>query len=314
MKRIITLVSLALYSFSGFAASTPVKTKLALNWKPEPEFGGFYQAKLGNHFAKRDLDVEIIEGGGGTPVAQIVSAGKVEFGISSADELVIAQDRGSDLVAIFTGYISNPQGVMVHEASGIKSMKDAFATPGNMAIAVGMPYTLYLKNKFKKDLKVTIVPYSGGVGTFLADPQFRQQCFVTSEPLAAREKGAKVKTFLIADEGYDPYASLLVTRRKTMTEKPELVKKMVEAVREGWISYLKDPKPSNEIMAKLNPTMTLATFNQIAELQKPFVLPKGMKESEIGKMTDARWNAISDALVELKLVKKKKSAKEFYVQ
>ncbi len=44
----------------------------------------------------------------------MVEAGKVEFGIAAADEVVLARDRGTDIVAVFATYQTNPQGIMVH--------------------------------------------------------------------------------------------------------------------------------------------------------------------------------------------------------
>ena len=70
------------------------KTRLALNWKPEPQFGGFYAAELNGEFKKRKLNVEIIPGGAGTPVIQMIGLGSVEYGLVSGDEVIIARSRG----------------------------------------------------------------------------------------------------------------------------------------------------------------------------------------------------------------------------
>ena len=62
--------------------------RLALNWKPEPEFGGFYAANYKAH----GLDVEILQGGVGTPTVQMVGAGqliKLLFGLDYAFAVII---------------------------------------------------------------------------------------------------------------------------------------------------------------------------------------------------------------------------------
>ena len=41
--------------------------RLALNWFPEPEFGGFYEGALGGHYERAGFKVEIIPGGPGAP-------------------------------------------------------------------------------------------------------------------------------------------------------------------------------------------------------------------------------------------------------
>src|SRR5580693_9520483 len=72
------------------------KIKLALNWKPEPEFGGFYAAP----YSKHGLDVDVLPGGAGTPTVQMVGAGSAEFGIVEGDELVLARSRGNSVIAL----------------------------------------------------------------------------------------------------------------------------------------------------------------------------------------------------------------------
>src|SRR5688500_2396319 len=76
------------------------KIKLQLNWKPEPQFGGFYAAEQTGAFKKRGLEVEIVAGGVGTPTVQMVGSGAADFAVVSADELLIARDKGNDVVAL----------------------------------------------------------------------------------------------------------------------------------------------------------------------------------------------------------------------
>src|SRR5829696_10026659 len=57
------------------------KIKLQLNWKPEPQFGGFYAAEGTGAFKKQGLDVEIVPGAVGTPTVQMVGAGGVAFAV-----------------------------------------------------------------------------------------------------------------------------------------------------------------------------------------------------------------------------------------
>src|SRR5262249_4494612 len=104
-KFLSTLPAFALLAGCG---KTSAKTRLALNWKPDPQFGGFYAAP----YEKYGLDLEILPGGAGTPTIQMIGAGSAEFGIVAADELVIARSRGNDVVALFAVFQNNPQGIM----------------------------------------------------------------------------------------------------------------------------------------------------------------------------------------------------------
>ena len=58
----------------------------------------------------------------------MVTAKQVSFGIASADEVVLARDRGSDVVAMFATYQTCPQGLMTHAARGLDSLEALLAT------------------------------------------------------------------------------------------------------------------------------------------------------------------------------------------
>src|SRR5687768_13559215 len=92
---------------SGSGSSGPIK--LQLNWKAEPQFGGFYAAKEIGAYAKEGLDVTVEQGGASAPTVDMLGAGTVQFAIVSGDEIVRARANGNKLVALFAAYQTNPQ-------------------------------------------------------------------------------------------------------------------------------------------------------------------------------------------------------------
>lgn len=299
---------------SGEAGSSGEPIKLQLNWKPEPQFGGFYAAKNTGAFSKHRVNVEVIEGGVGTPTVQMVAAGKVEFGIVSADELVLARDKGADVVALFAAYQTCPQGIMTHAEAGLKQIGDVFQTPGTVAMQKGLPYSNYLEKKYGFE-KVKIVPSPfGDLSVFRTDPRYSMQCFVTSEPLAAARAGLKVKTFLISEAGYNPYTTVLVTRGDYLKSDQQTVKAVVDAVREGWTAYLADPVSTNAAMQQMNPTMDSQTFSESAAAQKPLIETEETKKLGLGVMTSERWQTLIEQLAELNLIEHKPAPAECFVE
>jgi NitT/TauT family transport system substrate-binding protein len=284
---------------------------LALNWKPEPEFGGFYAAQLNGHFIKQGLEVKFLEGGSGTPTVQMLANGKIDFAIVSADEIILSQDRNktSKVVALFATYQKSPYIVMTHAERGFQTLKDVWTSEGVLSMQSGLPYYQFLVNKWGKP-KVKIVPYMGGVASFVADKKFSQQGFISTEPVTAEKAGAKVKNFVVADEGFNPYLVVLATTDKVLKEKPELVKKMILATREGWKDYLKNPEPTNKHMATLNKALDLETFNKGAQLQSTLIIPEG--KQELGSMTSERWNTLAQQLVGLKLIKSPSTVESYF--
>jgi len=276
------------------SCSKSAKIRLALDWKPEPEFGGFYAAPFGAH----GLDVEILPGGAGTPTVQMVGAGSAEFGIVEGDELVLARSKGNPVVGLFTVYQHSPMGLMVHAERNLTSIGDVLKE-GTLAVQQGLPYVRLLEKQYGFQ-HVHVVPSPGGdLTAFLADPKFAQQVFITSEPLAARRRGVAVKVFAVSDTGYDPYTNVLAASDETLRKNPEMVKSMVAAVREGWRAYLDDAKPTNEKMRQMNPSMDEGTFAEVAETQKPFIESDETRTNGLGTMTRARWETLIGQLKDL---------------
>lgn len=270
------------------ACSKSAATRLALNWKPDPQFGGFYAAP----YAEFGLeDVEILPGGAGTPTVQMIGAGSAEFGIVSADEIVLARARGNDVVGLFAVFQDCPQGIMVHASRKLVAIEEVLEE-GTLALQSGLPYARLLEKQFGFD-NVQIVPSPGGdISAFLNDKLFAQQCFIMSEPLQAKRAGADVMVFPVADVGYNPYTTVLATSGALLRDSLATAQAMARAARDGWRQYLDNPKPTNDRMHDLNPSMDPATFAEVAEAQKPFILTDEARALGLGTMSAERWDKL----------------------
>ncbi len=306
----VMLLSLLLASSVSFAAPT-AKIKLALNWKAEPQFGGFYTAQLNGEFKKRGLDVEILEGGSGTPTVQMLGANKVDFAIVSAEEIIVAQDRGARITGLFATYQTNPQAIMTHANNNFKSLKEVFGSEGVLSMQSGLSYAQFLIKKYPQP-KVKIVPYLGGITNFAKDPKYSQQCFFTSEPLVAEKAGLKVKTFLVSDEGFNPYTTVVAVQSDSLKKDSKTAKVLVEAIRAGWQEYLKNPAPTNKHMAGINKAMDAETFMKSALVQKDLIETAETKQKGLGYMSLERWQNLISQLKELKIIKKDLKAEDLY--
>jgi NitT/TauT family transport system substrate-binding protein len=277
---------------------------LQLNWKAEPQFGGFYAADVAGRYRSHGLDVKITQGGAGAPTIDMLGAGTVPFAIVAGDEIVRARANGNPIVALFAVYQTNPQGIMTRAARGFKTLADVFTHGGTLAIERGLPYSDFLQKKYGfGKLKIVPSPF-GDLTLYRTQKDYAMQCFVTSEPIAAKKIGIEPQTFLIADSGYNPYTTVLATSERYLSANRAIVQAMVDAAREGWQAYLNDPAKTNEYMGKLNPTMDAETFAASAAAQKPLLEHREGGDAEIGGMTAARWQELTAQLVDLKVIDK----------
>jgi NitT/TauT family transport system substrate-binding protein len=289
----------------------PRKLSIQLNWVPEPEFGGLYEAERTGAFAAEGLAVEILAGGPGVPAPQLAASGKVDFAVVSGDQLLTLGAAGGDLVAIYAIYQLDPFGVMVHASNPISSMEELWKSKSTVACEGDLAWVTMLNRKYGgQDL--SFIPYSGNVAQFAADPTLAQQCFITAEPVTLELQGKPVKVFPTRESGFNPYNGVIVTRRSFLDGNGEAVAKLVRAMQKGWESYLAQPAPANEIMAKLNPAMSREAMDLGAERQEPIIRTADTDRLGLGAMVAERWKETADQLVELGKIKAAPAAESLF--
>lgn len=308
---VVSLTSLLL-SLSGCQPdSTPTgastqKIRIQFDWLPEPEFGGFYAARQLGLFEKRQLDVDLRPGTAGTPVLQMVASGQVEFGVSGADDLLIARDHGLDVVPIYAAFRECPLGLMLHAERTFGDVSELFKS-GTLAMIPGSTPLRFLERKYPFS-GVRLVPTGNTVATFMHDPLFVQQCFITSEPVVAEAQGSKVRVILFKDLGYNPYTGVVFTRRDYYDSHPAQIKALIEALRSGWQAYQARPEPAINEMHQLNPTMSIETFQKATAIQEAYLWSNPAERDQAGVMTETRWQTLGQTLLELGLIQKPISA------
>jgi len=104
------------------SAGSPVA--IQLNWYPESEHGGVFQAEADGAYEAAGLRVDIRPGGRNAPVAQELALGRVQFGFANADDVVVYRRQGLDVVAVLAAMQDNPRCILVQEKSGVESLSD----------------------------------------------------------------------------------------------------------------------------------------------------------------------------------------------
>jgi NitT/TauT family transport system substrate-binding protein len=150
------------------------------------------------------------------------------------------------------------------------------------------------------------VPYTFNPAPFIANPKSVQQGYVTSEPFAVeKEGGFKPNLFLLADYGFDTYATTIEVMQDTIDKRPEVVQCFVDGSARGWYNYLYgDNKAANEMIKKDNPDITDEQIAFSIETMKSFgIVDSGdTGKSGIGGMTDERVKSFYDKMVKAKVV------------
>lgn len=295
------------------ADSSPKKEAVAVtqvtNWFAEPEHGGQYAAVVKEFYKEAGMDMTLTPGGPQVSSTQIVSSGKALFGMTQADDLLLARKQGIPLVAIAALFQTNPQGLIYHSGQNIKGFADL--NGHTVYVASAASYWEYQKKKFVLN-KVQEMKYTGSLVNFMNDPGAVTQGYITSEPFTLKGKGIDVEMLLNADSGYNPYANVLFTTEKTIKEQPELVKAYVAASIKGWNYYKDHSDEINQYLHEKNPDISLDAMKYGAEKQMDFVYGGDAKAHGVGYMSAERWNALMDQLLEIKLLEKKEDVSNIF--
>jgi len=294
---------------ASLLAATPAqaldKVRFGTNWVAEGEHGGFYQALADGTYKKYGLEVEIVPGGPNVNNRILLPVGKLDF-FMSANSLqsfdAVAQNIPT--LAVAASFQKDPQVLIAHP--DVKKF-DELKTRTLFVSKEGMAsYFQWLKADFGFN-EAKVKPYTFNPQPFLADKNSAMQGYVTSEPYAIETQGHfKPTLFLLADQGFNSYSTLIETRRDLVEQKPDLVQRFVDASAIGWYHYLYgDPSAGNALIKRQNPEMTDALLAySIAKMKEFGIVDSGDSvKLGIGAMTDARMQSFFDKMVRVGVVK-----------
>ena len=270
------------------------------SWFAQAEHGGFYEAKAEGLYNKAGLDVDLRMGGPQVNGMQLLLAGEVDAIMGYDFQVLEAVEKGLPAVTVAASFQYDLQGMMTHpdvsSLGGLKNKTILIATSGRTT------WWPWLKQKYGYTEDQTRA-YTFNLQPFFANDNVAQQGYPSSEPFQAMQKGVPVNYYLFATDGYPPYGTTIVTTRKILETRPEVLRAFVKASMEGWRDYMRNPGPANILIKEANPKMS---DEQIAfgikRMRELNIFDEGGTLS-IGSMTEGRWRKDYDYLVASGLLK-----------
>jgi NitT/TauT family transport system substrate-binding protein len=275
------------------------------NWVAQAEHGGFFQALADGTYKKYGLEVVIVPGGPNVNNRTQLLAGKLDF-FMSANSLQSFDAVANNIptVVVAASFQKDPQVFVAHpDVTKFEDLKTRtlFVSKEGMTT-----YFQWLKSEFGFS-ESKVKPYTSNAQPFLADKNSAMQGYVTSEPFAIeRQAGFKPVVFLLADEGFDAYSTLIETRHELVEKKADTVQRFVDASAIGWYHYLYgDGRLGNELIKIQNPEMTDDLLAYSVDKMKEYgIVDSGDSvKLGIGAMSDAHWKSFFDKMVRAGVVK-----------
>jgi len=312
IKRVWTRIAwwaAAMAAFCQLPAQALDEVTFGTNWLAQAEHGGYYQAVADGTYAKYGLKVTIRQGGPQAANQALLVAGKIDFFMAANMlELYHAIEQDIPVVAVAASFQKDPQVFMAHPDAGYQTFADLATAPVLLMGSTGYAsYFQWMKASFPGFRDAQYRPYNFNPAPFLADKKAVQEGYLTSEPYAIeKQTGWAPKVFLLADNGFTTYSTLIEAQSRLVQRQPDLVQRFVDASAIGWYRYLYgDNSAANALIKKDNPEMTDGQIAySIAKMKEYGIVDSGeAKTGGIGCMTDDHQKQFFDKMVQAKVIK-----------
>lgn len=275
------------------------KIRFNLNWLPEGEHCGFFQAKAGGIYAQAGLDVELRPGGPDINVPLLVSNGTVDLGMGSSFTTLNMVDQGIPGMTIAAFFQKDPQTLVAHPDRGISTLADIKGKPVMIGKFSQQEFWQFLKQKFGFT-DDQLRPYTYSAAPFLADPAAIQQGYVTEDTFLLGAQMLKPPVvLLLADYGYQNYATTVFGLRPYIEKNTKTVQTFVDASRKGFEACMAgDHAAGMKLMLAMNPEHGEPLFHfKLREMKARGMVDGGDAATlGVGAMTDARWKEFFDTM------------------
>lgn len=244
----LALLATVLYNTLAFAEKEELKYRL--KWLFNASVAGDIYADVNGYFAKEGLKVEVKQGGPEKNAIKELELRQADFGVASADQVIIALEKGAEVVVLAQIFQTNPMQwiyrATLPEISNLSQLKGKSVGVTFGGNDESIMNTLLTRGGIGKgDVKIhsarfDFTPFLTGKVEIW--PVYRNsQGVILKNRLQAA--GEDVRFLNPADFGVSFVANSVITSKKMVEQHPETVEKFLKALLAAWTDAM---DPANE--------------------------------------------------------------------
>ena len=312
VKCLVCLFIVLGFAGAGYAAEALQPLTIQLAWITNVEFAGILLAKEKGWYEEAGIDLTIKGWEEGISPIEDVVAGKAQFAVADAAELIRLRVRGIAVKAIAVQFQKSPYCLLSKKDQGIdspeklKGKKVGINNPESdvmikiMLQSQGLKYEDIIPVKVGWDFQPLI---DGTIDVYTA--------FMNNEPLTMKKMGYDVSYMPGFKYGYDFYSGLYIVSDEMIQKHPDLIQKFLEVSLKGWNEAYKNPSETAKLVVeKYYPA---GEVEQQTESLKVFKYLATLGEGKyLGWMEDNYWQKGIDILYDFKQIDKKIPAKDVF--
>ena len=283
------------------SAATMQNVSLMLDWFPNADHVGIYQALSAGDFSQAGLDVHVHVPSDPASPLQLLAAGKVDFAISYEPQLLLARDQGEPLVSV-AALVQEPLTSIV--SIGSKHITTPAQLRGKRVGDAGIPYQhAYLTTIMQhaglppgsvKEINVgdNLVPamLSGRVDATLG-------AYWNYEAIQLQELHKHPNVIRMNAVGVPTYDELvLVVRTGMLDEHMDIVRRFVQALARGYEAARRNPTAAVANLVAANPGLDQKFQLASVRATLPAFFPSNPSQPW-GYQDQSRWTSYGEWMV-----------------
>ncbi len=270
---------------------------LMLDWFPNADHVGIYQALAQSDFKHVGLDVHVQVPSNPSAPLQLLAAGRVDFAISYEPEVMLARNQGEPLVAV-AAIVQQPLTSII--SIGRHGITRPSQLRGRSIADAGIPYQhAYLTTI----LHHANVPLSSvkevNVGSGLVPALLSKRVdailggYWNYEAIQLAQLGWRTHVIRMNQVGVPTYDELVVVvRESTLVNHIDFVRRFVQALGRGYESVRSDPSGAVKNLLAANPSLSSRLQSASVNATLPAFFPSGSdKNKPWGWLNQAQWTA-----------------------
>ena len=314
MKKIL-IITLILISIISFTAAAE-EIDFLLDWVPNTNHTGLFVAEEMGWFADEGIEINFIQPGTNMSVEQVVGAGRADLGISFQEWVTPARIQGVPIVSLAAVIQNNTSGFAVLEEKNVETPADfAGLSYGGWGMEIEKAIIESLVEGSGGDFsEVEFVNIgSGDLLSMLDSNKFDfTWIFYAADGIQAEMRGIDLNIFMLKDYQEfvpDYYTPVIISSEKMILENPELLERVMRAVKKGYEYAIENPVESAEILHKNAPENSPEFLRKSQEWLSPRYQADapywGHQELEV-------WEEFGEWMYEQELITEKFDAEEAF--
>ncbi|MBM3486887.1 MAG: ABC transporter substrate-binding protein [Alphaproteobacteria bacterium] len=262
MKRtILGVVSAGLLALAAMPAGAQDKVQVRLDWVNSGYHALWYYAKDQGVFAKHRLDLEVLEGRGSAVTAQTVGNKSVMFGTADAGATMGLVSKGLPVQIVASYLRTGPMAIVFPVKNGWKDFKDmagaqvGFSPGGASAVLF---HALMKKTGLEGKVRIVNTEPAAKPIALLEGRVNAIESFGFLQKPILDAKGMPTTYMLFSQGGVNVPGLALVTHKDNVTEKKDIVQRMVTAMREALALVQTNPEAAMDSLMKVAPNLDRA--------------------------------------------------------